>query len=216
MPEEHRELPLFPLNTVLFPHMNLPLRIFEPRYRQMLGYCLDHDKTFGIVLIKMGSEVGEPATPYEIGTTAKIVSADNLEDGTIGVITFGQRRFHIDQLLTEQPYLMAQVTLPEEDVTPISDDSFTELRTLAQACIQHLLALNHQWTRDVGLPREQERFSYVLPTKLEQLDNRLKQVLLESPTLATRLGDERTLVDEEEKRLRRLINEEAWLTPNLN
>ena len=65
-------LPIFPLNTVLFPGAPLPLRIFEPRYREMLQACLEADRRFGVALIKSGQEVGESAEPYEIGTVARI------------------------------------------------------------------------------------------------------------------------------------------------
>ncbi len=216
MADEYHELPLFPLNTVLFPHMNLPLRIFEPRYRQMLSYSMEHDQTFGIVLIKMGSEVGELATPYEIGTIARIVNSDTMEDGTIGVITVGDRRFQIESILQERPFPMARIFYPNEDATPIDDAEFQEIRTLGRKCLNHLMALNHQWSRDVDLPNDQEKFSYILPTRLQQLDNRIRQILLESPTLATRLGDERTILEEEEKKLHDLLLQEAWMSPNQN
>ena len=70
----NKPLPLFPLNTVLFPRMTLPLRIFEPRYRQMLADCLDGDPIFGVVLIREGKEVGETAMPHDVGTTARIIA----------------------------------------------------------------------------------------------------------------------------------------------
>ncbi|MCH8222137.1 MAG: LON peptidase substrate-binding domain-containing protein [Chloroflexi bacterium] len=65
-------LPIFPLNTVLFPGAPLPLRIFEPRYREMLKRCLDGDRRFGVALIKSGPEVGGPAEPHDVGTVARI------------------------------------------------------------------------------------------------------------------------------------------------
>ena len=77
-------LPLFPLNAVLFPHMALPLHIFEPRYRQMIGDCLEEGHSFGVVAIREGTETG-PATPYEVGTLAKIVRIDRLDEGRGGL-----------------------------------------------------------------------------------------------------------------------------------
>ncbi|HXL19893.1 MAG TPA: LON peptidase substrate-binding domain-containing protein, partial [Streptosporangiaceae bacterium] len=73
-------LPLFPLNVVLFPHMALPLHVFEPRYRKMIGDCLEEGHSFGVVAIREGRETG-PATPYGVGTLAKIVRIDRLDDG---------------------------------------------------------------------------------------------------------------------------------------
>ena len=58
------ELPLFPLNVVLFPGMPLPVHIFEEQYKGMIEDCLDRDKPFGVVLIKEGQEVGDPAKPF--------------------------------------------------------------------------------------------------------------------------------------------------------
>src|SRR2546428_795565 len=71
-------LPLFPLHVVLFPGLPLPLHIFEPRYRLMVGRCLEASSAFGVVLIRAGREVGEPATPYSVGTTAPIVRHERL------------------------------------------------------------------------------------------------------------------------------------------
>ena len=69
------ELPIFPLGTVLFPGMPLPLHIFEERYKRMIGRCLDGDRAFGVTLLKSGREVGGPAIPHEVGTIARIVQA---------------------------------------------------------------------------------------------------------------------------------------------
>ena len=72
-PEDLLQLSLFPLNVVLFPGMPMPLHIFEERYKAMIGECVDREEPFGIILIKEGQEVGEPAEPVKVGTTARIV-----------------------------------------------------------------------------------------------------------------------------------------------
>ena len=117
-----RELPLFPLNVVLFPQMALPLLIFEERYKAMIQACLDSDSRFGVVLIKQGQEVGAPAIPYTTGTVARIRSITPLDDGTLNVMVMGERRFHIREIMWEQPYITALVNLPEE---PAGDPSPT-------------------------------------------------------------------------------------------
>jgi len=66
------ELPLFPLNTVLFPGATLPLHVFEERYKQMINQCLESRSPFGVLLIRSGNEVGTPTEPFEVGTTASI------------------------------------------------------------------------------------------------------------------------------------------------
>src|SRR5215216_2373888 len=84
-----RELPLFPLNTVLFPSLPLPLHIFEERYKLMIGTCAVTDNLFGVCLIKEGVEVGGPAEPFEIGTVARIAEIERMPDGRMNLMTFG-------------------------------------------------------------------------------------------------------------------------------
>jgi Lon protease-like protein len=90
-------IPLFPLNTVLFPDGPLPLRVFEPRYLDMVSSCLKDEKEFGIVLIVSGSEIGE-ATMAPMGTLARIADWYQGSDGILGVTAVGVRRFEISAI----------------------------------------------------------------------------------------------------------------------
>ena len=103
-------LPLFPLNVVLFPHMPLPLHIFEPRYRQMLADCLEEGHSFGVVAIREGQETG-PAVPFEIGTLANIMRIDRLEDGRVNLLVAGASRFEILETNSERPYLRGRIRI---------------------------------------------------------------------------------------------------------
>lgn len=105
------EIPLFPLNTVLFPGTPLQLHIFEERYKHMIAGCLADHKPFGVVLIRHGREaLGPLAEPYRIGCTAQIIQAENLEDGRFNITTLGKERFRILKLDSQsQPYLLGQV-----------------------------------------------------------------------------------------------------------
>lgn len=105
------DLPLFPLDTVLFPGMALPLHIFEPRYKEMIGQCLETGQPFGVVLIRRGQEAGAPLPqPYGVGCTAKIIQVDPLDDGNLNILVLGRDRFRILSLEREpHPYLTAQV-----------------------------------------------------------------------------------------------------------
>ncbi len=89
------ELPLFPLNTVLFPGGLLPLRIFEPRYLDMVGRCMREGADFGVVLITSGEEAGPVAAMATIGTGARVVDFSQLPDGLLGVMCRGSRRFRL-------------------------------------------------------------------------------------------------------------------------
>ena len=89
------DIPIFPLNTVLFPGGVLPLRVFEVRYVDMTRDCMKNDKPFGVALIREGSEVGEAAVPETVGTTAVISGWDMQQLGVLNITTVGQRRFRI-------------------------------------------------------------------------------------------------------------------------
>jgi Lon protease-like protein len=88
------EMPLFPLNVVLFPGGPLPLRIFETRYLDMVRRCMRESAAFGVVLISEGKESGAAET-CAVGTEAKIVDFHQLQDGLLGLSCVGQRRFRI-------------------------------------------------------------------------------------------------------------------------
>ena len=93
--DETAEIALFPLGTVLFPGGPLPLRIFEPRYLDMVSNCLRRERPFGVCLIRAGSEVGQPADPYRIGTLARIADWDRDDRGLLTIDTVGETRFRV-------------------------------------------------------------------------------------------------------------------------
>lgn len=117
-------IPLFPLNTVLFPGGPLPLRIFEPRYVDMVRRCMREQSSFGVVLIRSGGEVGDVASTADIGTTARIHDFYQLPDGLLGLSCLGEKRFRVlerfrqpDKLNVGQVEWLADtpaVPLPEE------------------------------------------------------------------------------------------------------
>ena len=113
------ELPLFPLNTVLFPDGLLPLRIFETRYVDMVGRCMRQGSPFGVIPIRSGAEVGGVVETAELGTTARIVDFSRLPDGLLGITCKGERKFRVLKLW-QQPdglnvgdieYLPAEATV---------------------------------------------------------------------------------------------------------
>lgn len=102
-------MPMFPLGTVLFPSIFLPLHVFEPRYREMMRHCLDGDSQFGVVLIERGSEVGGQDVRTSIGTVAQIIEAAELEDGRWVIGSVGTRRIRVTEWLADDPYPRADV-----------------------------------------------------------------------------------------------------------
>jgi uncharacterized protein len=204
------ELPLFPLNTVLFPGMPLPLHIFEYRYREMIAFCSENEKEFGVLLIKEGTEVGEPATPFEVGTMAKIVGIDRLEDGRMNVVTVGTRRFKLLALSTDkQSYIVG-------DVEPLEDE---DARADAQtaALVEEVGALLQRYTALVQAALEQELTPVKLPPNAEALSylvggtvrirNWERQRLLEQPSTARRLEMEKEILVREAQTLQEFIEQ---------
>lgn len=88
-------IPIFPLGTVLFPGGLLRLRIFEPRYIDLVRDCTRSDSGFGVCLILAGHEAGEPAVPAAVGTFARIVDFHTLPDGLLGIAAEGRERFDV-------------------------------------------------------------------------------------------------------------------------
>ena len=88
-------VPLFPLNTVMFPGGVLPLRIFEPRYLDMVSDCLRHDTPIGVILIRDGQEVGQAADTYAMGTLSVISYWNRRHDGLLGITLRGMQRFRL-------------------------------------------------------------------------------------------------------------------------
>lgn len=109
---------MFPLGTVLFPTVVLPLQVFEPRYRRLLDDVLAGDRCFGIVLIERGSEVGGGDVRTEVGTLAEVLEARDLGDGHWAVAAVGRERLRVDRWLEDDPYPRAEVSILEDGPEP--------------------------------------------------------------------------------------------------
>ena len=108
-------LPMFPLGTVLFPHMPLPLHVFEERYKALVHDTLRSGREFGVVLIERGHEVGGGDTRFGVGTAAHIVAEAELPGGRWALLTRGGRRIRVTTWLPDDPYPVALVeTVPED------------------------------------------------------------------------------------------------------
>ncbi len=123
MTDGTRELAMFPLGSVLFPGMPLPLRVFEPRYVEMLSSVLAQpEHEFGVVLIERGSEVGGGDVRFQVGTVARIVSVEPGE-GVIELLATGVARFTVEHWLQDDPFPRAQV----REIPPLGYDESTSL-----------------------------------------------------------------------------------------
>ncbi len=188
-PEESSSLislPLFPLNLVLFPGMALPLHIFEERYKDMIGDCIDRKEPFGIVLIKEGLEVGDPAVPFQIGTTANIVNVERLPEGRMNILTRGQQRFETAEVVQRSPHMVGQIRYLEEQAGEVSAELAAEASSQYSDFIRNLSALAGGWTARAEVPKEPIDLSYGIASNLD-LPTSTRQELLELPTAQQRL-----------------------------
>ncbi|MGH8696682.1 MAG: LON peptidase substrate-binding domain-containing protein, partial [Burkholderiales bacterium] len=130
------DLPLFPLNTVLFPGGVLPLRVFETRYMDMTRECLKAEQPFGVCLIRTGKEVGAPATPEPVGSLATIAQWDMQQLGVLQLRTLGGQRFRIrDASAAAQGLLRARVELIPDEEDADLPEQYTALADLLRLVI---------------------------------------------------------------------------------
>ena len=184
-PDDLIELPLFPLNVVLFPGMVLPLHIFEERYKAMIGGCIDREEPFGVVLIKEGPEVGGTAEPFTIGTSALITTVDRLEDGRMNLLTKGELRFETVGITQHVPHMVGQVRYLEEQpgeepalMAEVGEQYTTFLRNMA--------SLSGGWTANAEIPQDPVTLAYGVASNLD-LPRSIRQELLELDTAGQRL-----------------------------
>jgi Lon protease-like protein len=179
------ELPLFPLNTVLFPGMPLLLHIFEDRYKLMVQTCLDDIKPFGVVLIHKGQEaLGPLAEPFSVGCTARIQRVQRLPQGRMQINTIGENRFRIHSLSHRMPYLLGEV-----EHYPLADDHTDRISKAAgqlkPKIRQYMQLLNQIDDIDIdpkNLPDEPLILAY-LGAGLPQMPAVKKQELLDIKSL---------------------------------
>jgi Lon protease-like protein len=133
------ELPLFPLATVLYPGAPLSLRIFEPRYLDMVRDCARQGTGFGVCLILDGFEVGDPALPAAVGTVATITDFHTTEEGLLGIVARGGARFRVERTRVRADGLLrGEVQLwPDEPPLEVPPE-FGLLQTILERLVETL------------------------------------------------------------------------------
>ncbi|MBX3080139.1 MAG: LON peptidase substrate-binding domain-containing protein [Anaerolineae bacterium] len=200
------ELPLFPLQTVLFPGMPLPLHIFEPRYKQMIGECVQQSRPFGVVLIEAGSEVGGGATIHKVGTSASIVQMRPLENGEMDILSTGQSRFIIEGTHTEKSYLTGIVR--DYPLADTDDETIKPLAVLISSMVKQYLeifaTLGEVDVKLDTLPEDPQALAYLTAVVLH-MPMQDKQKLLNMASLPSLLRREQRLLNREAQILKALI-----------
>ena len=195
------ELPLFPLGTVLFPGLVLPLHVFEERYRALVRHLIalpdGTPRQFGVVAIRRGWEVDQQATLtlHDVGCTAQVRQVTSHPDGRFDLTTVGHRRFSIRRVEAgREPYLLAEIDWLDEEPGPA--DEFDRLVPTVLDLFQRYLRLIRPAQVGEQVPDDPTVLSHVIAAAAAlSLDER--QALLAAPDTATRLRAERSLLRRE-------------------
>ena len=205
-------LPVFPLGTVLFPGLVLPLHIFEERYRTLVRELVaatgDGPHEFGVVTLRRGVEVLQPAesdtapTPvtapqlYDVGCTAELRQVTELPDGRFDIVTVGRRRFKVVSVESgTSPYLTAQVEWMPDDAA--GDDVADQLAPRVLAAFRTYLNLLRPDSEILDqVPDDPTVLSHLVAASA-QLTTDERQLLLAAPDTATRLRTELKLLTRE-------------------
>lgn len=202
MSGKHKILALFPLQeVVLFPGMNLPLHIFEDRYKKMISDCLEKDKQFGIVL-------SQDDVCAEVGTTAFILDIENLEDGKMNIFTEGKERFKIVSFSRKEPYYIAETQTYEDIEQEIDSNSKKTLKQIRKLSSKALnifdLVSEQELSKKLKLPEEPNELIFLIAANLT-CPYESKQSLLESRSINERAAKVLSLLKEEIQRLEVLL-----------
>lgn len=194
MPKDSLELPLFPLNVVLFPGQTLPLHIFEPRYRVMINRCIERGEPFGVVLARDEN----PDSPYEVGTAARITQAERLDDGRLNILTVGVERFQLRNVrMSDDAYLIG-----EAEPFPLSDDAAVpkglrrRVVTLLRRYLKLLSVTSGCRIKFPRIPRDASSVA-VFAAIVLQIDLEDKQELLSLDSVADILEEELIILEDE-------------------
>ena len=202
-------LPLFPLGTVLYPGLVLPLNIFEERYRELVRDLLDgpEPRRFGVIAIRKGRETGVDGISalYQVGCIATVREVAEQDDGRYHLVTVGTQRFRLASLDKSRPYLRGEVDLLEEEV---GDEAAAGLAVHAvqrgfHGYVEALASRESVEVTVPELPDEPLLLSYLVAASMI-LDLPVRQDLLAAPDAERRLGAERALLARETTMLRSL------------
>ena len=202
-------LPLFPLGTVLFPGLLLPLHIFEERYRQLVRDLTagPEPRRFGVIAIRQGRETGVDGIQalHEIGCTATLRQVKELDDGRYDIVTVGADRFRLVSVDDSRPYLQGEVDLLAEEAGE-QTAAGQAARVVRDGFRAYLSALAERGVTQISapeLPTDPVTLSYLVGASMI-IDLSDRQTLLAEPDALHRLAAERTLLSRELTMLRTL------------
>jgi ATP-dependent Lon protease len=182
------EIALFPLpNLVLFPHVLVPLHIFEERYKLMINTCIERDDVFGVVLLRSGAETESEDTIHRVGVTARIVQVERLDNGRMNVLTEGEDRFRIRRFMGQEPYWKGLVEVFQDNEShPAIESLQEEVSQLYRKVAELGAKIDSSEAPETALPDSPTDLSYMISYILD-IDPEAKQKLLEMTSAAERL-----------------------------
>jgi uncharacterized protein len=202
-------LPLFPLGSVLYPGLVLPLHIFEDRYRRLVADLLDgpEPREFGVIAIRQGRETGVDGVSalYQTGCTAVLRQVEAYEDGRFDLMTVGARRFTLIELGNQAPYFRGDLEFLPDDPDEAGEAALIA-PSVREAFRSYLNLLAERGGAQItvpDVPDEPLLLSYLVAAAVV-VDLPVKQRLLEEPDAHHRLQAERRLLARETQMLRSL------------
>ena len=199
-------MPLFPLNTVLFPGLTLPLHIFEERYRQLVRELVETSgpRRFGVVAIRHGLEVGEEPELYDVGCVAELRRVQPYADGRFDIVTIGGPRFRVTATDDSRPYLQGSVDYLPDPMGDRAETLAPVVGTEFHAYWELVAQVREESVEVPPLPEDAQALSYLVAAALVT-DLPEKQELLTIPDTASRLRRELSLLRRETALLRRMV-----------
>lgn len=201
--------PLFPLGAVIFPGGAMKLKIFENRYRDMLGDAKKYQDRFVVSLIRKGLEVGGEAQPFDVGTLVEIQGKKRLADGSIRIIIRGLERVQLETELSESAYPMARIS-PYPDTNDMDEDwgLFWEAKTYCDHALLFSATMGLPTTQPLRAHDDIVEASYALADCLPA-EPAFRQEILESENVQQRLSMMRDFARKTKERLVYMMREEV-------
>ena len=181
------EIPVFPLpNLVLFPHIVVPLHIFEERYKVMINGCIDGSEVFGLVLLRSGADEETEETIHRVGVTARVVEVERLDEGRMNILCEGERRFRIYRFTQQTPFWKGAVNFLDDKEHHATEALYDQVAELYRSVANLSATLSGSEEPELVLPESATDLSYMVSYVLD-IDSEEKQKLLEMDSTAERL-----------------------------
>lgn len=147
-------LKLFPLNTVLFPGMTIPLSIFQERYKKLITECIRDEEPFGVLLLRNGLDTDEKIEDlYSIGCTARIINALPQQDRTILISSRGEKRFRLLEIRQKEPFLIGKVDYPVDEISDLPKNLVSDLQEGYKQICSFKYMIEGSFEREIIFPK---------------------------------------------------------------